>query len=272
MDKVAVDTIAQLAIAAQGTMPIRVDNQASIAIVPSNFNLHSTEKYNLQRDRFRGAYRTVDINSFSDYAQDRKVSEFKTFISVQRGLQARSIFNIGDEDKPGHADDIAILTLEKCPEFKALENADSARFKQQDFIDWLDDWTDFITPHNTNGPVELENAIRAIRKVKISKGHETDSHVQEYGYRASVTEQMEATGVDENLPTHLVLLTESYKGLPVEQLKISIRISTKDDAPTFVLRFVGKDAHDQRRAEQFIQILEDKLLGLGTFYQGDFEA
>ncbi|OUY07639.1 hypothetical protein CAP51_07795 [Acinetobacter populi] len=78
--------------------------------------------------------------------------------------------------------------------------------------------------------------------------------------------------LSEKLPTHFTLLTESYKGLPAEELKISFRISTQDAEPTFILRFVGSDAHDQRRADQFTQSLEGKLLGIGTFYQGEFSA
>lgn len=272
MENQAVKQIADLAIAAQGHMPIQVDAGASIAIVPEGFKLHSTEKFNALRDRFRGAYGTSDVVSFVQYVTDREIKDFKTFITTNNGLRALAIFNIGDEKAAGHADDTAALSLEKKPEFYALERAVGQRFNQQDLIDYLDDWSDFLTAHNENGAVPTEKAIRALRKVKINRGHEVDSQVRDLGYQASVTEKMEATGTDENLPTHFVLSTESYKGLTVEDLKISFRISAKDESPTFVLRFIGQDAHEQRRAEQFIALLENELLGLCHFYQGRFEA
>ncbi len=41
---------------------------------------------------------------------------------------------------------------------------------------------------------------------------------------------------------------------------------------TDVPNFIGEDAHTQRRADQFIAILEEGLSGLGKFYQGAFKA
>ncbi len=73
---------------------------------------------------------------------------------------------------------------------------------------------------------------------------------------------MEATGVDDDLPTTIVLHTESFKGLPIESVFISVRISVKDSDPIFILRFIGKDNHDQKRADQFIEILKGKLASL----------
>ncbi|MFH4214539.1 DUF2303 family protein, partial [Acinetobacter baumannii] len=84
----------------------------------------------------------------------------------------------------------------------------------------------------------------------------------------SAAESLEATGIDEHLPTAIVLNTESYKGLPVEAITISLRISVNNSEPTFILRFIGKDNHDQKRADQFIEILKEKLAELqGEFYQ-----
>lgn len=273
MEQATVQKIADLAIAAQGAMPIQVDGNASIAVIPESFKVINTEKFNPLRDRFRGAFSTVSISSFVEYVQNRKIADVKAFVSTQRGLDAQAVFNLGDENAPGHADDTALLSLEKKPEFKALEKIDGDRFNQQELIDWLDDWADFLTARNAEGEqIPHEKALRALRRVKINRSHEADSNVQDLGYNASVTEQAEATGVDENLPNHLTLATESYKGLSVENLKISLRISFKEANPTFVLRFVGKDAHEQRRAEEFTNLLQEQLMAEVAFYQGSFTA
>ena len=272
MENNSVEQIKNLAIAAQGNMPIQVDGKASIAIVPDGFKIISTENFNQIRDRFRGTFATLCINSFVGYINDREIEGVKAFVSTTNGLKAEAVFNLGDVARAGHADDLANLTLEKKPEYKALERADGHRFEQQALIDWLDDWADFVTAQNAFGTIPHDQALRAIRKVKINRGHEVDSNVQDYGYKQSVTEQVEATGVDENLPEYFILKTESYKGLSVQDLKISIRISTKDANPTFQLRFVGKDAHEQQRAEEFINLLEKELSGQVEFYQGTFAA
>ncbi|WP_345795535.1 hypothetical protein [Acinetobacter nosocomialis] len=59
------------------------------------------------------------------------------------------------------------------------------------------------------------------------------------GYQKSAAESMEATGVDDDLPTTIVLHTESFKGLPVESVLISIRISVKDSDPIFYIALCG---------------------------------
>ena len=61
MEQLNVDKIAALAIAAQGNLPVHVDSTASIAIVPEGFKVHSTEKFNALRDRFRGTFNTILI-------------------------------------------------------------------------------------------------------------------------------------------------------------------------------------------------------------------
>ena len=74
----SVDKIAALAIAAQGNLPVQVDKNASIAIVPDGFKVHSTEKFNAHRDRFRGTFNTNNIDSFVDYAKARGIEGLKT--------------------------------------------------------------------------------------------------------------------------------------------------------------------------------------------------
>ncbi len=272
MEHAAIKHITDLAIAAQNTLPVQVDVNASLAIVPESFKVISTEKFNPQRDRFRGVFTTIAIASFIKYANDRGVDELKTFINTKNQLSATAVFNLGNTLEAGHADDIAVLNLEKTPEYVAFEQANGKRYGQQDLVDLLDDWVDFITPHNANGPIESEKAIRALRKVKITKGQEVNVHVHDLGYQASAAEQVEAKGIDDDLPSHFILHTESYKGLPSSDLKFSLRLSSKDTEPTFILRFVGKDAHDQRRADEFITILEEQLATAGQFYQGGFTA
>lgn len=249
--------------------------------MPEGFKVHSTEKFNALRDRFRGTFNTNNIDSFVEYAKARGIEGLKNFINTQNTLRAEAFFNIGDDVLPGHADDTANLILVKKPEFVAFEQANGRRFDQEGLIDLLDDWAEYITFKGktlvdgqiVDTSISFEKGVRALRKVKLTKGSEVNSHVAEMGYQKSAAESMEATGVDADLPTTIVLHTESFKGLPVESVLISVRISVKDSDPIFILRFIGKDNHDQKRADQFIKILKEKLAEIkGEFYQGVFEA
>lgn len=276
MEQQAVKRIADLAIAAQGTMPVQVDAGASIAILPEGFKLHSTEKFNALRDRYRGAYATTSIQAFAEYIEFRNADadeNVQTFIQTERGLSARTFLNLGDVAEPGHGDDVATLTLEKKAEFARAEAINGRRQRQQELIDYVDDWAEFLEAHNDSGVVPLDKAIRALRKVKITKGSEVDSQVRDLGYQVSAMEKMEATGVDENLPQYFLLHTECFHGLNPRTVKLSLRVSTNnEDAPGLILRIVGEEALTESLAQEFKDILTDRLEGQGQIFQGQFEA
>ncbi|MDR0069327.1 DUF2303 family protein, partial [Acinetobacter sp. 11520] len=77
--------------------------------------------------------------------KSRGVEGLKNFINTRGTLKAEAFFNIGNEADPGHADDTAVLVLDKKPEFIAFEKADTCRYNQEDLIDLLDDWAEFVT-------------------------------------------------------------------------------------------------------------------------------
>ncbi len=276
MEQQAVKQIADLAVAAQSKMPVQVDAGASVAILPQGFNLHSTEKFNQNRDRYRGAYATTSIQAFAEYIEFRNNGSdenVQTFIATNQGLIARTFLNLGDKNLPGHGDDTAILVLEKKAEFARAEAINGRRQRQQELIDYVDDWAEFLEAHNDSGVIPLDKAIRALRKVKITKGSEVDSQVRDLGYQVSAMEKMEATGVDENLPQYFLLHTECFHGLNPRTVKLSLRVSTNnEDAPGLILRIVGDEALTEALAEKFKDILTDRLKGQGQIFQGQFEA
>lgn len=276
MEQAAVQQIADLAVAAQSKLPVQVDAGASIAILPEGFKLHSTEKFNAQRDRYRGRYETRSIPSFVQYIEFRNNGEdenVQTYIDTTRGLSAQTFLNLGDIIDPGHGDDTATLTLEKKAEFARFEGLNGNRLRQQQLIDVIDDWAEFLEAYNDEGEIDLDKAIRALRKVKITKGSELDSQVRDFGHQVSALEKLEATGVDENLPHYFILTTECFHGLNPRMVKISLRISANnDEAPGFVLRIVSEEALTEALAEEFKDILTERLEGQGQIFQGAFSA
>lgn len=276
MEQAAVQQIADLAVAAQSKLPVQVDAGASIAILPEGFKLHSTEKFNAQRDRYRGRYETRSIPSYVQYIEFRNNGEdenVQTYIDTTRGLSAQTFLNLGDIIDPGHGDDTAILNLEKKAEFARAEGLNGNRLRQQQLIDFVDDWAEFLEAYNDEGEIDLEKAIRALRKVKITRGSELDSQVRDFGHQVSALEKLEATGVDENLPHYFILKTECFHGLNERTVKLSLRISANnDDAPGFVLRIAGEEALIEALAEEFKDILAVQLEGQGQIFQGAFTA
>ena len=68
--------------------------------------------------------------------------------------------------------------MDKKPEFIAFEKADTCRYNQEDLIDLLDDWAEFVTLQGKstgedgstlNTIIAFDKGIRALRKVKLPK-------------------------------------------------------------------------------------------------------
>lgn len=68
--------------------------------------------------------------------------------------------------------------MDKKPEFIAFEIANTRRYNQEDLIDLLDDWAEFITLQgktmgedgsSLNTIIPFDKGIRALRKVKLLK-------------------------------------------------------------------------------------------------------
>ncbi len=91
------------------------------ALLPQNTSVESLERYSLERFRFRGAMDTTSIDDFVRYSVAYALEEEKArcFIDADNML-ARSIFNIGTLDNPGHADNVASIKLKKTAPFRAL--------------------------------------------------------------------------------------------------------------------------------------------------------
>lgn len=85
-------------------------------ILPDGTTVASLERFALERFRFRGAMETTSIDDFVRYSAGyaKEDEKARCFIDADNML-ARSIFNIGTLDNPGHADNVASIKLKKPP-------------------------------------------------------------------------------------------------------------------------------------------------------------
>lgn len=79
-------------------------------VLGNDFSLHSLEKYQDERTRFRGKFTTEGLKDFTDYVSVRAEDGTPVFID-RDGMAARCYLDIGDAVSPGHCDHSATLTL-----------------------------------------------------------------------------------------------------------------------------------------------------------------
>ena len=101
------------------------------ALLPDGVNVESLERFDLERFRFRGAMTTTSIPDFVRYAAGyaNEAEPARCFIDADN-MTARSVFNIGTLANPGHADNVASITLKKTAPFRALLQVNGDRLGQ----------------------------------------------------------------------------------------------------------------------------------------------
>lgn len=84
------------------------------ALLPDGVTVESLERFEPERFRFRGSMSTTSISDFVRYAAGyaNEAEPARCFIDADN-MTARSVFNIGTLANPGHADNVASITLKR---------------------------------------------------------------------------------------------------------------------------------------------------------------
>ncbi|WHP32813.1 DUF2303 family protein [Trabulsiella odontotermitis] len=243
------------------------------ATLPEGVTVESLERFNLVRFRFRGAMTTSHIDDFVRYSvgYSTEIMPSRCFIDADN-MTARSVFNIGDLTSPGHADNVAALTLKKTSPYVAVLDVDGRRMGQKEIAEWLEDWSEFLTAFDAEGNVmPISQAAQAVRRVNIKQIQESSHEDENFAGKQSLMQSVEASSRDV-MPVAFEFKFNPYEGL--NERRFSLRNSLlKGDSPVFVLRIVQLEAQQEDMALEFRTLLESKFDGatVETFI-GNFKA
>ncbi|HBP8874108.1 TPA: DUF2303 family protein [Escherichia coli] len=243
------------------------------AILPENTSVKSLERFSLERFRFRGQMDTTSIDDFVRYSVGYASGEEKArcFIDAEN-MAARSIFNIGTLDNPGHADNVSTIKLKKTAPFRAVLEINGHRLNQKQIAEWLEDWSDFLAAFDANGEtMTIAQAAQAVRRVTIQQSSQADHEEGDFSGKKSLMQSVEASS-KEVMPVAFEFKCVPYEGLG--ERRFSLRNSLlKSGEPCFVLRIVQLEAQEEAIANEFRDLLIGKFDGkpVETFI-GKFSA
>ncbi|CAH3672890.1 TPA: DUF2303 family protein [Klebsiella oxytoca] len=243
------------------------------ALLPQNTSVESLERYSLERFRFRGAMDTTSIDDFVRYSVGYAQEDDKArcFIDADNML-ARSIFNIGTLDNPGHADNVASIKLKKTAPFRALLAINGDHLNQKQIAEWLEDWSDYLLTFDASGnTMTIAQAAQAVRRVTIQQATQADHEDSDFSGKKSLMQSIEASS-KEVMPVAFEFKCVPYEGLG--ERRFSLRNSLlKSSDPVFVLRIVQLEAQEEAIANEFRDLLVGKFDGkpVDTFI-GNFKA
>lgn len=243
------------------------------ALLPQNTSIESLERFAFERFRFRGAMDTTSIDDFVRYsvAYTQEEEKARCFIDADNML-ARSIFNIGTLDNPGHADNVASIKLKKTAPFRALLAINGDHLNQKQIAEWLEDWSDYLLAFDAGGnTMTIAQAAQAVRRVTIQQATQADHEDSDFSGKKSLMQSIEASS-KEVMPVAFEFKCVPYEGLG--ERRFSLRNSLlKSSDPVFVLRIVQLEAQEEAIANEFRDLLTGKFDGkpVETFI-GNFKA
>jgi uncharacterized protein YfdQ (DUF2303 family) len=229
--------------------------------LPSDVELHSLERFTLKRFRFRGAMHTTSIDDFVRYSigYASEVEPARCFINAE-AMSARSIFNIGTLDNPGHADNSATIGLKKTAPFRALLAINGNRLKQRQIAEWLEDWSDYLQAFDADGnTMPISQAAQAVRRITIQQATQQDHEDGDFSGRKSLMQSIEASSRDV-MPVAFEFKCVPYEGLAGRAFSLRNSLLTGDE-PHFVLRIVQLEAQEEAIANEFRDLLIGKFDG-----------
>lgn len=241
------------------------------AVLPAGTGIESLERFSSERFRFRGAMETTSIDDFvrysSGYAKENEKA--RCFIDADNML-ARSIFNIGTLDNPGHADNVASIKLKKTAPFRALLSINGDHLNQKQIAEWLEDWSDYLIAFDADGnTMKIAQAAQAVRRITIQQTNASDHEDGDFSGKKSLMQSIEASSKDV-MPVAFEFKCVPYEGLG--ERAFSLRNSLlKSNDPVFVLRIVQLEAQEEAIANEFRDLLIGKFDGkpveafIGTF-------
>ena len=234
----------------------------TVAALPADVTVTDLEQYLEERRRYRGSMATSLIAEFveyvtattEDYGDLPGMSAYPCFVSPAT-MSAKTYFNLGDIENPGHGDHYANLQLEKTEAFRQLLETTGRKFDQKNLAEWLEDWKDHLEAFAEDGTTEvpMAAAVSAVRRITIGSKAEATSETQALSTHQSAMTEVEARNKDQ-FPCFLKFTCEPYQGL--EERTFTLRLSLiTSEKPVIVPRIVRLETAEEEMAQE----LEEKL-------------
>ena len=231
--------------------------QFPVAALPESYMVHDLEKYQPQRNQFRGVMSTSHIDEFIRYHQEYQVEGNQCYIDAER-MYAITIFDLGTQAKPGHCHHKAKIQLRKTAAFRALLEVNEAKLSQKKLAEWIEDYAEFVEVFSTDGEkMDTPVASAAIRNMKFEAKAGRESSVDDFSQHQSEYESVAVRTKEEfPMPAVFKFKCEPYSGL--DDRTFEMRMSTIGNE-ILLLRIKKLEQHEEEMGEEFLELLNQKF-------------
>lgn len=230
---------------------LSLDESHGFVTLPSDFKTHDLEHLMAARRRARGHMQTHSIDALAQYIEQHHEEGAMVFVDSD-AMAATCVLNLCADNYPGHADNLATVTLKRSAAYTALLDANNRIKPQKDAAEWLEDYASFITClTDVDGELKeipTKTAVHALRHLKQDASRTVESKVGSLSASTSALDQV-AVSSSESIPTFVAFHCTPYLGLPSRSFTVRLGILT-GDKPGVVLRIVNPEQHQEEMAQQ----------------------
>lgn len=256
--------------------------------LPNDLKLESIEHLMPAPVFFKGKFTTGHLNEFTRYCLQQSRAE--VFVNQDK-MSAIASFDHGTPAEPEHRYHQAGLTLKATPEYKKLQDIDSAQLSQKAMVELLEDYHANIQvlgkesiPGAEAPAIDLVAAITAVRNTTVKTDVEANTLIEDFSEHSSTFANQEISNRGHN-PVYIDWTCTPYTGLKLplqapnqqddenESRTFRLRISTitNGEKVAYSLRVIQFDTHKQVMAEAFKAQLENELIGDYQVRIGSFQ-
>ncbi|WP_444933642.1 DUF2303 family protein [Microbulbifer sp. JTAC008] len=231
------------------------DLQKPVLAAPADFKLHDLESYLPGRTRLRGVMHTIALLDFISYSLNhQKGKDSACFVDPER-MSAETIFNLGNDIVPGHADFSAEIKLVKTAEYKALLDINGHKLSQKQLAEFMEDYAENIVCYSPDGQIiPISEAVAAVRRLTIEASRKADYEVQDFKSSRSDLENIEARS-EKTLPAGFKFECVPYNDLSIRTFDLRLSVITGREAPTLSVRIKRLEAAQEDMGRE----LQDRL-------------
>lgn len=263
-DKEAIQELSQAEAisAAKASIYDGLDPDCGLIGLPETFKIHDIEKMLPLRRRARGVMVTSVVEHFAKYVAEKRKDGTAVFVDKD-AMKAIAVLNLGTVAAPGHADDTAVLAVEKTAPFLALEGllgkSKSTGLTQRDAAEFLEDWIGHIECFDRDANLENKHAIDAVRRITIDSARKVESAEGQLNAERSLLESVAASSAGNPLPTEIRFFCEPYHGFLAREFVLRLGVRTGDatrPALSLTLRPVKWEQHTEEMAKELAAKVE----------------
>lgn len=260
-------------------LPVNDLSRGELVAVHENFKVHDLEQFQAGRNRARGVLKTPSFEDFKTYVlgntqSENCVPEVKIYAPVfvdHKNVSATAILNFKVVGlSQGHCDHKAVLQLEPTVVWEKLNQLKDQKLNQKRFATLLEDWASvFIATSEAYEPINIAEAINAVRNMKVGASSTTDSSVSNLQETRSVFDKVEASSTTGNLPPYFEINDSAYVGLDEKTIRLRLVVNSSDGEPIFSLQIVKEELLRNEIIQEFkekvIALLPENPVRIGTF-------